>query len=689
MKIKRIEIHNFRIYKGSNLVSFEPFNSNNTHIIAGKNGYGKTTFLTSLVWCFYGKLMAQVEEKYRIDIKKAGGYANYQESLINKGITESGNCFYVEIELCDLSIPSLPCEKIVIKRSYDIASKEEKLQILIDGIENELTKEVGYELFINDFILPREIAKFFFFDAEKIVSLAEANTKDELRSLSKAYSEVLGIKKYEDLRRNLESLLTKLNIDGVSKDDREKLKKLTENTEESKKLKDYNLEQQEDIKSEILELEFKSNSLQEKLIREGNAITLDELIHLKKRKKELQETSSHIKSKLEKLMEIVPLVIAGKKLTKLKEQLDNEKKQSSVSLEVLKDEISQFSNTIINTFLDAKISSKEELKKLINKAEKQVFSKSDKNIEDNILLDFSLASYRNFNALYLNIKTVFIEQFNSIVQEEKNNKILLSRTINKIRQAEARKDNHLAQKIRDQKSDVDAKIEVLNSKNRELLIELGMLNGKLDSDKAALSELLKRHSFLKTDEKKYKVTQKLLKKINLIISNIKEEKKFTLQKALKLSLHKLMHKANFIDNVKVNISENLMDIDLLDKRGKVINKNTLSKGEQQLYATALLKALVDESGIQFPVFIDSPLQKFDKIHSSNIINEFYPSISKQVVLLPLLEKELTQKEYQLLKPNLDKTFVIENISDIESNISSANIEEEFKNLKLENNVFTN
>lgn len=167
MKIKRIEIHNFRIYKGNNLVSFEPFNSNNTHIIAGKNGYGKTTFLTSLVWCFYGKLMAQVEDKYRIDIKKVGGYANYQESLINKGITESGNCFYVEIELCDLSIPSLPCEKIVIKRSYDITSKEEKLQILIDGIENELTKEVGYELFINDFILPREIAKFFFFDAEK------------------------------------------------------------------------------------------------------------------------------------------------------------------------------------------------------------------------------------------------------------------------------------------------------------------------------------------------------------------------------------------------------------------------------------------------------------------------------------------------------------------------------------------
>jgi hypothetical protein len=36
---------------------------------------------------------------------------------------------------------------------------------------------------------------------------------------------------------------------------------------------------------------------------------------------------------------------------------------------------------------------------------------------------------------------------------------------------------------------------------------------------------------------------------------------------------------------------------------EIIDKDSLSKGEQQLYATALLKALVDESGIKFPVFI--------------------------------------------------------------------------------------
>ena len=88
--------------------------------------------------------------------------------------------------------------------------------------------------------------------------------------------------------------------------------------------------------------------------------------------------------------------------------------------------------------------------------------------------------------------------------------------------------------------------------------------------------------------------------------------------------------------------EEHINIRILNSKGEEIPKESLSMGEKQLYATALLKALVDESGIKFPVFIDSPLQKFDKYHSKNIIKEFYPAISEQVVLFPLLEKELSE-----------------------------------------------
>lgn len=690
MKISNITLHNFRIYKGLNNVSFLPFNNQNVSLVAGKNGFGKTTFLTSLIWVFYGKLMTQVESKYRKDIKNSGGYLPFLDSLLNRDIKSDNNkenSFFVEIELRDLTIPALPCNSIKIRRSYSVENKEEKLNILIDGAENELTKDVGYELFINDFILPREIAKFFFFDAEKIVSLAEAKSKEELRSLSKAYSEVLGIKKYEELKKNLESLLSKLRRDGVNKHQKKQLQKLINQENDSAKLLEYNLEQQVEIKAEISNYSLKSDQLQEKLIREGNAITLEELLELKLERDELKKETKSIKNSLSSLLELAPFVIAGKKLTQLKEQLDKESNEISALGTTLKNEIEKFSKELIVKFTKAKIGSNSEVEKIVKELIEEKFGKvnSTKNIE--ILNSFSLEQYRNFNAIYSSIKGAYVGQLNSIVQQEKNNRVLLSRVVNKIKQAEARKDNHLAKKLREEKVYIDSKVERFELKLKELFIEQGNLESKNNSDKKVLSEYEKSFNLQETDEKKYKATEILLSKINTLINKIKENKKFTLQKALKISLDKLMHKNGFISNVNVVIDGDIMDIELLDKNNKIINKDSLSKGEQQLYATALLKALVDESGIKFPIFIDSPLQKFDKYHSRNIIEQFYPSISDQVVLFPLLEKELTLKEYELLKPNIDKTFIIENNSKEGcSTIVKADIMTYFSNSKSETYV---
>ncbi len=155
-----------------------------------------------------------------------------------------------------------------------------------------------------------------------------------------------------------------------------------------------------------------------------------------------------------------------------------------------------------------------------------------------------------------------------------------------------------------------------------------------------------------------------------------------------LGLKKIMHKEDFIYNVRVNVIDDVMDIDLLDKNDAIIDKDSLSKGEQQLYATALLKALVDESGFKFPVFIDSPLQKFDKHHSKNIIQEFYPTISEQVVLFPLLEKELSELEYEFLKPSVNKVFIIENNKE-GSTFKPLAVDQLFKHLKQEKDVYTN
>ena len=688
MRISSIKLKNFRIYKGLNVISFLPFSNGNINIIAGKNGYGKTTLLTALLWTFYGKLMGQVENKYRQEIKYSGGYDSYLESLLNRDLNTSidspNKMFSVEIQLQDIAIPALPCESISIKRSYNLYSKEEKLSILIDGIENELTKEVGYDLFINDFILPREIAKFFFFDAEKIVSLAEAKSKDELRSLNRAYSEVLGIKKYEELKKNLESLSTKLTRQGISEKEKAKLDKLIIREKESSKSLKFNLETLRETREELVTFRNKGNSLQEKLIREGNSITLEELINLKKERNNLKKESVSIKSELTHVLELAPLVIAGKQLIKLKKQLELEYSAKSIPSKLLEKELQSFSENIRQKINDLKIKDEGLIAQVLETSLSERFDKN--NMETEILVSFTEEQFRDFQAIYNNLTSSYTRQLNSIVQREKNNRVLLSRVLNEIKQAEARKDNHLAKALHEEKRLNEKTLNELVEKETALLIEQGTLTAQNNSDKKLVSELDKDFRLVDSDNKKYLTTEKLLNKVNTLILKIKQEKKYTLQKALQLSLQKLMHKNNFIDDVKIKIDDDIMDIDLFDENGNVISKESLSKGEQQLYATALLKALVDESGITFPVFIDSPLQKFDKEHSKSIIEEFYPSISQQVVLLPLLQKELNEEEYNLLKPNLHKTLEITNQERNSSIIEERNFEEIFELINSETNV---
>ena len=667
MRIDQINITNFRIYKGNNAIDFKKKKNSNIYLIAGKNGFGKTSFLTSLVWVFYGKLIAQVEDKYRKDIKKAGGYQQYLDTQFNNEakLSITPETMSVHVTLSDVLIPSVPCKTVEIIRTYDFETKEESLQLLIDGSENELTKEVGYEVFINDFLLPREIAKFFFFDAEKIVSLAEAKSKAELRSLSRAYSEVLGIKKYEELKKNLETLLSNLRRRGVSEQEKDKLNQLIAKDDEFTKLIDYNQEQQDELDIKESDLKVKSDALQEKLIREGNSITLEELKALKDERDQIKKDIEATKQKLKKHYELLPFMIANEQVEQLKIQLEKESKfqNQHISLKGYRDKLESFSQQLLEQFGEVVNDKKleEQLKQLTQKtieAEFKIETKHNAKDQSKVLLDFTEEEHREFLALYKHLQTSFKSQIEQLIQEDKNNRINLSRVSRNIKQGEARKDNHLAKKIRDEKQKIDQEIEQIKVDKNKLVEEFGGLNSQHSSHKKVLSEFEKNFNLIEQDLKKYKVTEKLLDKIKTVITRIKEEKKYALQKTIILGLKRLMHKEDFVKDVQVNIREDVMDIDLLDHKGNTIDKDNLSKGEQQLYATALLKALVDESGIEFPVFIDSPLQKFDKDHSRNIIEEFYPNISNQVVLFPLLEKELTEKEYELMKPNLSQVYMI-------------------------------
>ena len=82
------------------------------------------------------------------------------------------------------------------------------------------------------------------------------------------------------------------------------------------------------------------------------------------------------------------------------------------------------------------------------------------------------------------------------------------------------------------------------------------------------------------------------------------------------------------------------------------------------------------------------MQKLDKKHARNIITEFYPSISKQVIIFPLLDTEIAENEYELLLPNIGQAFVIQNEND-QSSFTEYDAAQLFQIFKKSNYVQTN
>ena len=134
MIIKSITLGNYRLYEGKNIINFIQDDEKPIFLISGENGFGKTTFLHSLIWCLYGRLMIEVEAEVRKDISNSG-YSSFLKNNLNHNVrtklealdsavkeqikrrgysSDNENLkkittYYVAIEFEDVVIPSLPC----------------------------------------------------------------------------------------------------------------------------------------------------------------------------------------------------------------------------------------------------------------------------------------------------------------------------------------------------------------------------------------------------------------------------------------------------------------------------------------------------------------------------------------------------------------------------------------------------
>lgn len=682
MTIKEIELYNFRIYKGENIIDLSSDGTKNIFVVSGRNGFGKTTFLMSMVWCLYGKNMQEVDDLYKKEIVDQGGYSKYIVNSLNRlSRAEEDYNFHVAIKFTDVNIPEVPCKEIVVKRSYNAkTSVSDEVEVLIDGHPSELAKEVGQEIFIREFIMPIEIAKFFFFDAEKIVSLAEVNTAEQRKNLSRAYSEVLGIKKYEDMKKELESLQLKIRQESASAIEKGQLKQLEAEVESCEFKIEENHKRIAELKEKRNEKNKDSRDIQEKLIKAGSVITVDELKKLQTQEEDLTRRQAELQNELKESYDIIPFSIAGEKFLEVSRQLEFEAnhRASEFKNENVNDVTNKILTDLLNLPKPERLPIDHQVHDFYANAFKVLirrhfFSDTQELPEDfKVIHEFSDSERNELQAIISNIRLSFRDSFRRINGDFNQTKNELNAIRRKIKDAESNQEDPTIAEFRKNKEDLDKEIirieETIDSLNREI--------GEF------INEKTQKGKQIETLSRKLKVSQGNQAMDSVIVRNIqnlkdfitkfKAKKKESLEKQILSGLNTLLHKKGFIQKVDVEIiGDEHIDIILLNSRGEKIAKESLSKGEQQMYATALLRGLVEESDIQFPVFIDSPMQKFDEQHAENIVKYFYPNISDQVVIFPLINKELTEREFNFLAVNIAQTYLIHNVHEDKSEFISV------------------
>lgn len=676
MIIKNIELNNFRIYKGVNRIEFTPDGKRNIVIISGNNGFGKTTFLMSLVWCLYGRQMDKVDDLYKREIDEKGGYGRYIGNSLNKDAQRNGETrFSVSVTFTEVEIPDTTCTEITIIRSYDSATNtDDELRILIDGRDSDLfSNREESEFFIRDYILPIEIAKFFFFDAEKIVSFAEINTPDQRRELSKAYSQVLGIQKYDSLKKELERLQDEYRKESAQPQDKQNFIDLTAKIDKAEETIEDIDQQIKDNSEDQVQLNYDFTQLQEKLIREGDMMSVERLRELERKREDQKKNLDDAQDGLKDLYNYIPFGLAGNLVSEVANQLKQEKafKQNKIQLEGVEEKTDNILNELDQArnnyqgVIDVKIRNfyEEEIKKLILK---HFYSEFDTAQFDNfqVLHDLTDMQSDEFFELINKVKESK-SSFEAISHKYSTAKAELYKIEKELREAEKNAESEYIQNLRKKKDDLYRQINEISELNGRLAERREKLKEEIKADRQRKDILSKKIDVAAKNKAVDDEATRLIQTIQKFLQRFKAEKKKALEQKLEEKLKSFMHKTDFVHKVIVDIQGNGEDVDinLFDDYDKKIDKGNLSMGEKQLFASALLGALVEETQLEFPVFIDSPMQKLDPSHSKNILTKFYPTVSKQVVFFPLLLKELTEDEYSLIENITSKTYLIHNEKD--------------------------
>ncbi|WP_285827278.1 AAA family ATPase [Bacteroides acidifaciens] len=644
MLIQRIKISNFKTYLLLDL-DLTVDDDRPIILIGGSNGGGKTTLFEAISGALYG---LKIESKDHFMELLNQGAVNKVKPEISLQITFVGKVLGQQ-------------QKYILKRNYILNPQGRPLEsvslnmngnMYVYGTMTAPKEKVRAEQEISKIIkanLPQELSQYFLFDAMQSSELLKKNVFQQ--TIRDNFENVLGFKKYLQLKRAAEKLQQEW---------------AEQRLEAEKEAKEYNslCNQKEQL---VIDLST-CIAEQDRLYKYMSSVE-DEYQRAKEGAQQAANLTKRIQDVDGKIRAITEE--AANYAENLKAFVDNI--EINVFLPKLASNLSQEINNIlrvkeqlqkqstgaypIETLRDVTVKIIDYLKELSlcsqavdeeNVVSHIVAMQNATNAKD----PYDYLNDAEVNALQELPKKGNGNQFVSIDRKRQDMEIQLANLDNlktekrTLEQTQAGGNNLLISNYEDAKRTV----EKLKAQEDNLKNEILRLEKRIHQYDVQIQQ---------EPDVKFDTLVKLRPFFDKVADNLLKKKKAQIETEMQAQLNRLLvsYKGH-VGRVELSDSMEHFNIKLYHSAGNEISLNQLNAASKQIFIQVLLKVLRNLGDYNPPVMIDTVMGVLDNESRDALMEEYFPQLAEQTILLCTTSEIRTDSDYIKLEPFISKTYTL-------------------------------